>query len=260
MKKGNDVRTIGLNSKRVKAFLKGDIRSVLRDPLMLLVLGSPLYMFSVVQFGIPFVDTQLEAYTSFLLIDHFYLIVCFIVLMAPMMVGMLTGFLLLDEKDEGIFHYMAITPLKKTGYIGYRITVPLFLSFIISVVLAVLFLTGDEAVNWVLLMMALLVVSLFGPLIAMYLASFCKNKVEGMTYAKLISLLFIGPIVTYMFESWWTMFAYMIPMTWLVELTFTSMTGEYFGLIENWTLLFLGAVTNMFIFLSIFYQKMRRSL
>lgn len=260
MKKSADVRTIGVNIKQVKMFLKGDAKNVLRDPLMLLVLGLPLYLFIMVQFGLPFVDIQFVKYTSFQLMDHFYLILCFIVLMVPMMAGMLTGFLLLDEKDDGIFEYMDVTPLKKIGYLGYRITLPLFLSLIISAVFVYLVLTGDAVVNWWLLAMALMVASLFGPLIAMYLAVFCKNKVEGMTYLKLISIFSIVPIITYLFESWWAMFAYIFPMTWLVELSYMSITGEYFGLIENWAILYLGGVANVSLFLYIFYRKLIRSI
>ncbi|WP_042141903.1 ABC transporter permease [Paucisalibacillus sp. EB02] len=260
MKRDADDETVGININQVKLLVISDAKNVLRDPLMLLVLGAPLYLFIVVKYGIPFVDNQLEKYTYFQLMDHFYLITCFIVLIAPMMVGMLTGFLLLDEKDDGILNYMDITPMKRTGFIGYRITIPLIISFVISFVLVILFLMGDGLVNWGLLLLTLTVVSLLGPLITMYLASFCKNKVEGITYVKLISIFSIGPIVTYMFESWWTGFAYIIPMTWLVETAYMSMTGEYFGLIQNWAILYLGGVINITIFLYIFYQKMLRSL
>lgn len=249
-----------VNVNQVKMFLKGDAKNVLRDPLMILMLGIPVYMFILVQFGIPFVDIQLESYTSFQLMDHFYLIVCFIVMMAPMMIGMLTGFLLLDEKDDGIFNYMDITPLKRLGFIGYRITLPLIISFVISTILALSFLSNNDTVNWGLLIMAIMVVSLLGPLITMYLAACCNNKVEGMTYSKLISIFSIGPVVTYMFEDWWSVFAYIFPMTWLVELSYASITGEYFGLIENWTMLFLGGVANVSLFLYVFYQKLRRSI
>lgn len=256
MKEG---RTAGVNTKQIGLFLRGDAKNVLRDPLMLLALGLPIYMFIVVQYGVPFVDLQLDSYTSFKLMDHFYLIICFIALIAPMMIGMLTGFLLLDEKDDGILRYMEITPMKKMSFIGYRITLPLILSFIISMVLVLLFLTGDESVNWGLLVLALIAVSLFGPLITMYLASLSKNKVEGMTYAKLISIFSIGPLITYLFDSWWTAFAYIIPMTWLVELSYLSMTGESFGLIENWNLLYIGGVASISLFIFIFYQKLRKS-
>ncbi|WP_010098060.1 ABC transporter permease [Ornithinibacillus scapharcae] len=260
MKKGADVQTGRVHIKQVELFLKGDAKNVLRDPLMVLVLGIPIYLFILVKFGIPFVDIQLSKYTYFQLMDHFDLIICFIVLIVPMMIGMLTGFLLLDEKDDGIINYMAITPMKKLGFIGYRVTLPLIISFIISTVLVLLFLIGEESVNWGLLLIVLVVVSLFGPLITMYLASLCENKVEGISYAKLISIFSVAPIVTYMFESWWTGFAYIIPVTWVVELSYTSITGEYFGLIDNWAILYLGGVTNISIFLYFFYQKLRKSL
>lgn len=250
----------GSHMHQMKIFLFGDAKNVMRDPLMLLVLGIPLYMYLVAVWGIPFVDTQLNSYTSFQLTDHFYLIVSFLVLMAPMMLGMLAGFLLLDEKDEGIFHYMEVTPLKRIGFIRYRITLPLIISFIISTVLALLLLTGEESVRWGLLIPSLMTVSLFGPLITMYLAAFCKNKVEGMTYAKLISVLSVGPVITYMFDDWWVIFAYILPMTWLVELLYTGMTGSYFGLMESWPVLYLGGTLNILVYLVIFYGKLQRSL
>ncbi|MBU9714790.1 hypothetical protein [Evansella tamaricis] len=245
---------------QVNMFLKGDARNIFRDPLMILVLMIPIIMFFLVQYGIPYVDDQLSKYTTFQLLDHRTIIIGFILIMTPMMVGMLTGFLLLDEKDDGIFSYMEITPMKKMGFIGYRITLPVIISLIISVIMGVIFLSDESKLNWGLLGLSILSISLYGPIITMYLASLCNNKVEGMTYTKMISILTIAPFASYLFDNWWTVIAYLIPFTWGVELLFASITGEYFGLVRNWFGLFIGSMANNVIILWLFYKKLQNSL
>ncbi|UOE92135.1 ABC transporter permease [Alkalihalobacillus sp. LMS39] len=243
----------------VKIFLLGDIKNVFRDPFMMIVLTSPLYMFFLVHYGIPFIDSQLEKITHFSLTDHLSFIMIMCIAMAPMMVGMLTGFLLLDEKDDGIFQYIEITPLKKIGYIVYRIFFPLFLSSIITVILSFLLVNGLE-LHVGIYLLALFSFSCYGPLLTMFLATFCQNKVEGIAYAKLINILLGAPVINYMFDGPWTVITYLVPFTWGAELMFASITSSYYGFVSHWFFLFVGGLLSTGVWLLFFFRKIQKNI
>ncbi|MFA9458894.1 ABC transporter permease [Halalkalibacter sp. AB-rgal2] len=247
-----------LTMKKIVLFLKGDIRSTIRDPLMLLVFTIPFLMYMLVTFGLPYIDQQIVQFSHFQLMDHRVFIIAMIMTMVPMMVGMLTGYLLLDEKDDGILQYMEITPLKKAGYIWYRISLPAFLSFMITMVMGCVLLFR-ESVHWSTFVAAVVVVSLLGPVITMYLASFAQNKVEGIAYTKLINLVMIAPLVPYLFDGWWTWISYVIPLTWGVEAFSVAMNGN--GTVNSMNVVFLitggGAVTLGWLY--VLYLKFQRS-
>ncbi|GAE29462.1 ABC transporter permease [Alkalihalobacillus hemicellulosilyticus] len=246
------------NMKKIVLFLKGDIRSTIRDPLMLFVFTIPFLMYLLVTFGLPYVDQQIVQFSHFQLMDHRVFIVAMIMTMVPMMVGMLTGYLLLDEKDDGILQYMEVTPLKKAGYIWYRVSLPAFLSFMITMVMACILLFR-EPVHWSVLVAAVVVVSLLGPVITMYLASFAQNKVEGIAYTKLINLVMIAPVVTYLFDGWWTWIGYVIPLTWGVEAFIVAMNGNGSVNSMNVVILITGGVAVTLGWLYVLYLNFQRS-
>lgn len=49
-----------------------------------------------------------------------------------MLLGILAEFIILDERDDHLLEYYAITPLQKSGYLGYRLLMPVIISFIFS--------------------------------------------------------------------------------------------------------------------------------
>ncbi|SDZ16461.1 fluoroquinolone transport system permease protein [Evansella caseinilytica] len=247
--------------QELSVFLTGDLKNILRDPLMLLVLLVPVFMVLLVEFGLALVDGQLASFGDFRLLNHRLFIIAVILLMTPLMIGMVTGFLLLDEMDDGIFSYMEITPLKKWGYLFYRVTLPSVIGFAVSLLMAGIFFAG-EPVRWGALSLSLALISFIGPLITMYLAAFAKNKVEGMAYSKLISLLLLAPILSYLFDSRWTMAAYAIPVTWGAEAIYVAAAGKMsaYGMIGHWPILFAGGIIVTFLWLALFYHKLKQTI
>ncbi|MBM7540242.1 hypothetical protein [Amphibacillus cookii] len=241
-------------------FVKADLKNVYRDPMLGLVLLIPVFMDLLVRFGLPWLDLQLHEFLTFSILDHLHFIKTMVVVLTPLMMGMVIGLLLLDEKDDGILDYFAITPFKKWGYLIYRITIPALLTFVVTLFQAMFFFHSND-VNGLGLALALMLSSLIGSLITMYLAVLAKNKVEGMAYAKLISIFMAGPIICYMIESVWTIFAYILPFTWVSALIYqmtSGMTANLF-LIENKLLLFIGGGLTGGLWLLFFYQKLMKT-
>ena len=242
--------------------LRADARNIWRDPLMLLVLCVPVMMWGAAAFLLPWADQQLAAYISgFQLAFHTPFIVSVVLLMTPLMVGLASGFLLLDEKDEGILGYMDITPVRKTGYLLYRLTLPVGASLLLSILLAT-GLLADFHVQWGYLLLSILMITLMAAVLAMFLASFSDNKVEGMAYAKVSSLLMLGPFLVYLFQDHsWTMLLYIIPLTWGTQSIMAAIDGgsgvEHTG---RMAAVLGGGYGVHLLWLLFFYQKLKRSL
>ncbi|WP_096440027.1 hypothetical protein [Alteribacter populi] len=248
-------RPLALSLKNLSTFVKGDGKNILRDPLMMLVLFVPFLLYAMIVWGIPFIDSQITQLTTLQLSDHMPFIHGLALTMTPLMVGMVTGFLLLDEKDEGVFDYFAITPIQKEGFLAYRMSIPVLLAFVFTVTLSVMLV--KVAQNTTLLLLSFIQTSLTGPLMTLYLASFAKNKVEGMAIAKVFSILMVAPVCTYLFSEWWVVFAYIVPITWSVELYYFSLIGNGYGLIQQGEVLFIGGLLVYFLWMFIIFRRIQ---
>lgn len=138
---------------------------------------------------------------------------------------MVTGFLLIDERDEGVLQYMDVTPIKKAGYLLYRMLLPLFIGFFVIVVMALL-LRLFTFQNWLLIGFSLLLLSLNGAFVTSFLAALARNKVEAIVYSKCLSLFMLGPLIHYIVEANWVWLTYIIPITWGVEALFLVLEGN----------------------------------
>jgi len=90
--------------------------------------------------------------------------------------------------------------------------------------------------------MAVPVVLLLGleaPIIALFLAVFASNKVEGLALSKVTSVLLVAPIVSYLLASTWQMAAGILPSYWVMK---AFLVGDAGLLGEYWLYAGVGAV------------------
>ncbi len=197
--------------KKIAALTGGDFKNIVRDPLYLMVMAIPLFMSAAVRFAAPMAQRLLIKY--FDLSEHYLFIMSFFILWAPLMFGWIIGFILLDERDEDILSFISVTPLSKAGYLRYRILSPVLISFFLS--LAVLFLVGLAELKFIKLVPVALLASLEAPLMALFLAAFAGNKVEGLALAKTASIAMLAPFAGYFLSSKWQLLAGIFPPYWV---------------------------------------------
>lgn len=197
--------------KQFRTLALGELRNVLRDSLMLLMLLAPLMIALAFRFIFPFARGLLLP--GFDLAEHYGFIMSMLLVLTPMMCGALTGFLFLEERDEQILTYMSVTPLGKGGYLAYKLTFPVLLSIVYS--LPLLWLAGLAPFSvWKVLPIALMA-ALEAPLMALFLAAFAENKVEGTAIYKLAGLVDVAPFVGYLVHSPLRYLAGVIPQFWI---------------------------------------------
>ncbi len=169
-------------------------------------------------------------YLSFDLAPHYPFLVGIFSIVPAMLVGMILGFILLDERDEDLITYFTVTPLGRGGYLVYRLAAPQVLSIAVAAVMLPIIVTGIVRFPlWPSLGIAAMA-SLQAPMMVLYLGAFAANKVEGLAYGKAFGLLFAGPIAGYLIPGRLKYLAGIIPPFWVSEAYLAMLRnawGEY---------------------------------
>src|SRR4030095_6652844 len=173
-----------------------DATSVRRDPLLRWIVSLPLLIALLVRFFLPVIIGRLENTLHFSFGDFYQAIADYALLItAPVMCGMVIGFLLLDERDDRTLLALRVTPLPPGGYMAWRLSLPLLLS--VAVALAAYRLAGLSQPGIPELLVCALATSPFAPLVALALAVFAQNKVQGFALVKASSVFQMAPLVAY---------------------------------------------------------------
>jgi len=193
--------------------LAGNLRLVIRDPILVLAATIPLVLALLLRLAVPVAAELLRDRVD--ISPYLGLLLVLAAMMAPGMLGWLAGFLLLDERDEGVMQYVAVTPAGRPGFLAYRLAVPVAASFVLAFPVAAI--AGISEVDYARLVPVAAIAALEAPLMAMYLAAFAGNKLEGLALAKAAGVFMLAPlaIVT---ESGWQYLAGVAPPFWPAKL------------------------------------------
>lgn len=195
----------------VRYLLRSDIRHIAQDPLLLGSLLGPLAVILFARYAFPPLAAwvrdryavDISAYTDF---AAFFLLTAI-----PLLSGIMTGLLMLDERDENLIAYFGVTPLTRRGYYRYR----LFWPSLFTLLTTGLFLLCSGMLEIrVESAYTLLLYALQTPWIALLLAAVAANKVEGLALSKLSGLLFAGPVVVFFVPEPWQWAGVVIPTYW----------------------------------------------
>lgn len=199
--------------KRILVLTINDLKNVIREPMLLFILIGPLVMTLTMRWLLPILTVYTAPYVDLQI--YYPVIIPFILLFSPMLLGMVTGFLLLDERDTQVFQTIIVTPLGKDGYLAYRSFLPLLLSFFYMLVsLPIL---GLVEVAFAQVVPIALLGALEAPVVGFFLAGFAGNKVEGLTLSKGLGLFMLLAALPYFVIAKWNIVAWLSPFYWPVQ-------------------------------------------
>ena len=144
----------------------------------------------------------------------------------PLALGLtvlLAGFLLLDERDEGVLTALLVTPVPLGSYLLYRTTLPLLAGFAVTV--AGYPLAGLAPLPLPALLATAAVAALNGPATALFLAAFAENKVTGFALVKIVNTLAMVPIAAWFLRPPWQLAAGLVPTYWPMKMTWQAAAG-----------------------------------
>lgn len=233
-------------------FVKNDLKNISRDALLLFVLTVPWLIPVFFRLAIPPLTMWLEKSYGFNLQPYYPLLLSFAVLLqVPLIFGIVFGFLLLDEKDDGILAAIQVTPLSMDGYLKHR----LFLTFLLSVFYVIVMLMATGLVYPVLianLFPIILLAGLLGIGGALFIAVLANNKVEGLALMKAMGMLLLGPLAAFFIEGRWQLLLGFVPSYWL---------AKAYGLVsagENALLYILAGLAYLSLLIYLLLKKFRR--
>jgi fluoroquinolone transport system permease protein len=130
------------------------------------------------------------------------------------LIGWVTGFLFLEDRDEGTLMAIDITPVGKAGFMGYRVAITVLITLAVTIVGARL--VVPEA-GWPMAALLALLIALQAVQAAFILPSLARNKVEGLAVTKLVNMLAVAPLLAIV-PSPWRYLAGIVPAFWIGEM------------------------------------------
>lgn len=217
-------RAIGTS---IGALLGADSRLLWRDPLLAWMLLVPVGLGLLLRVLLPAVREALLTAGGVDMAEFYPLIMGGYMMSAPGIVGMIVGFMLLDERDARTLNALRVTPLSVRRYLAYRIALPLLAGIVTTI--ACYPLVGVVALPFETLVAIALVAGLWAPLLALLLATAAPNKVAGFAVMKVLNSINLLPIAAFFLPLPLQYTLGVLPPYWPMRALWSAGTSEPYG-------------------------------
>jgi fluoroquinolone transport system permease protein len=129
------------------------------------------------------------------------------------LLGIATGFMMIDDKDGKIYELMQVTPLGRKGYLFNRLLLPGVMTLIYSSVIVLTINPLSLLQGIILVIMCIIQSALF----AIALFHLADDQVKGLTYAKGLNIIIIFAFTRLIQNDFISIFALITPTYWLTE-------------------------------------------
>ncbi len=158
-------------------------RQIVRDGMLFAMLPSPFLIGAFFKFGIPPLNEMLTEKLHFSLLPWYGFVDALLLYMTPMLLGMVSAFMLLEERDEGIIDFYNITPAGGRPYYTARLGLPMLWACVCTLLVGTIFTLTN--ISFIVLIISSLVSTASGILLTLGISHFAKNRVEGLALSKL---------------------------------------------------------------------------
>ncbi len=218
------------------AMLRVDAKRLSRDQFMLGMLGYLVGICIVIRFVIPWISVESVARWGVDITPYYPVLTGYLgMLNGAMLVGILSGFLLLETREERTIRALLVTPVPWSTYVGFNIAVMLVLAVVFM--LAQSWIIGVGYPSFGPMIASALLVAPFAPIAALFLATFADNRVEAFAQAKFVSTAALVPVVAWFLPEPWQHLAGVIPPYWGLRAFWAAQAGE-----PGWALWLLPGV------------------
>ena len=212
----------------LKALGPIDLQNIRRDSLLLWMAAMPLFLALLFRFAVPWVRDGILQQFNFDIQPFYPLLMSYgFIIATPLLFGVVIGFLLLDERDDQTLKALQVTPLPLSGYLAYRITIPIILSIVLTVLMYPI--AGLVPFSTTHLIAVSLLAAPLAPIFALFMATFAANKVQGFALMKGVGVVLILPVLAYFIESNWQLALGIVPTYWPIKLYWMLYAGETGG-------------------------------
>lgn len=186
-----------------------DFKLIFREPSLRIFLMMPALIFALVLFILPLLRDRYEGVESFIPI-----VLMGATMQTSILFGSIYSMVLIHEKDIQVAKVYGIVPVSKVGFIISRLFIPYLISALVTYLL--LWMQPFYVLPPVPMLFLSLLCGLLAPLLTLSVATFSKNKMEGMTWFKLANLLVSIPFAAFFIEKYTDAFG-IIPTHWMFQ-------------------------------------------
>jgi hypothetical protein len=206
------------------SLLRADLANLRRDPMLLISGLAPLLIATLLAFGFtPLADAVAGTVD---LAPQRPVFVGGALLLTPLLVGFVVGFLLVEEREERIFEAVAVTPRGTDGFLAFRLALPAAGGAVASLVVATI--AGSLSPGQ-LLVVALLSAAM-AVLVTMSMIAIARDRVQALAVSKLTGFLLVGAVAYQFLGGAWRILLGVLPGTWLVEAAVVETPWKALGL------------------------------
>lgn len=235
----------------VSVLARGDLKLIIRDSTLVMMLFAPLAITGLL-FFMPTLEVLIQSKFGFDLSPYRLFAVSFLNLVPGMLFAMIYGFIILDERDEDVIDFISITPLRKQGYLTYKLMMPMLLSG--SFFLVLIFASLPIPLNPVNGLGLAVMVALETAIGILFLVVFSENKVEGLAFSKLLGLMYLAFPLVFFWDSNWHWLSAFLPPFWIAK----TLQHIQLGSPWIWSDLLLGVIVHLAVltvFLRLFLRR-----
>lgn len=226
----------------LKTLIKNEFKGIFRDTFMIIMFVYPLIFGLLGRYLVPYL---LEQYPDAINASIEYIFVV-IAIIPGYIFGALSGFSLLDDKDDNIFLSIKISPLSLKMYVAFKIILAFTLTFISAIFIIIFSDLVSISIGEVISISFL--AALQTPISALMINSFANNKVEGFAVMKgLTGILMIFSVISAAFTDWKEYLFYVLPGAWTVKASFAAVLPIVDFNLTYLQYLLIGIVYNVFI-------------
>ncbi len=176
--------------KRFMRLFVSDALNISRDPT--LMFGTVLAVVPLVAFHFGAEAMDRAALAAFGLESLSRYVAPVAICLPAFIIGWITGFLFLEDRDDGPLLAIDVTPSGKSGFMAYRIAVTAMLAAAITLIGVSIML---PQAGWPLSGLLAALVAMQAIASALVLPALARNKVEGLAITKLTNIASIAPLL-----------------------------------------------------------------
>lgn len=207
-------------------FIKNDVKQTWRDGSTRIFLLLPIVFFLLLHIAAPALISAypvVKPYSALLLNS--------IVFQGGLLFGFVSGFLLLDEKDDETIQVYRISPISIWQFLTLKMAFPSIAAFIYAIISfrfnPILVIDG-----WKLVIVAFNF-ALMSPMLALIVSALGKNKVQGLTFFKAIDLFLIAPFLAFFLPERFEFVFRIFPTFWIFNAPYQLYQGNINAFWEN---------------------------
>lgn len=197
-----------------------DFKLIFRDNSLKVFLLMPILILVVVLLIIPYLTERFNEIRSF--VPYILMAAS---LQASVMFGFIYSIVLINEKDIHVAKIYGVLPISKGKFVALRLIIPFIVSSLITFFLFEFqeFYSISLGHNLLLSMLC----GLLAPMMALVVTIISKNKMEGLTWFKIVNLFTMIPIAAFFVPKYTHAFG-ILPTHWAFQSLNNILIGDFF--------------------------------